>query len=171
MLEASYALGNENDARTLSIARRMMEHAILNGWDRQNGGFFDGGLYHDSTGRCTIVRKRKTWWGQAEALNALLLFSHIFSHDSEYRDLFEREWGYIDTYLLDHQYGDWYEGGLDQEPDLRTAPKSHIWKCTYHTGRALMNCIALLSDESDMTDGVRERRRTLDSFIAHWKRT
>ena len=171
MLEASHALDNENDARTLSIARRMIEHAILNGWDRQNGGFFDGGVYQDSSGLCTIVRNRKTWWGQAEGLNALLLFSRIFPHDTEYQELFEKQWAYIDRFVLDHEHGDWFEGGLDQEPELRTAPKSHIWKCTYHTARALMNCIALLSDETDMTSGLRERRKALQSFIAHWKRT
>jgi mannobiose 2-epimerase len=171
MLEASHTLGIENDARTLSIARRMIEHAVLNGWDQQHGGFFDGGVFEGSSRHCAIVRRRKTWWGQAEALNALLLFSAIFPHDTEYLALFEKEWEYIDRYVLDHDHGDWHEGGLDQEPDLRTAPKSHIWKCTYHTGRALMNCIALLTDDDGLTPGARERRKALESFITHWKKT
>jgi mannobiose 2-epimerase len=171
MLEASYALGIENDARTLSIARRMLEHAIMNGWDQHSGGFFDGGVYLQGSDQCAIVRPTKTWWGQAEALNALLIFSRIFPQDTGYWDLFEKEWDYTDRYILDHQNGDWFEGGLDQEPQFITGPKSHIWKCTYHTGRALMNCIALLSEDDHNDTGIAERKSAIEKMIAHWRRT
>ena len=42
--------------------------------------------------------------------------------------------------------GDWYEEGLDNEPQRKTALKSHIWKGTYHNFRALMNCINRIND-------------------------
>jgi len=106
MLEASYALGIENDARTLSIAKRILEHAILNGWDEQYGGFYEGGYYLEGSDQCTIVKNTKTWWSQAEALNALLIFSCIFPHDTNYHELFEKQWEYIDKYLLDHENSD-----------------------------------------------------------------
>jgi mannobiose 2-epimerase len=171
MLEASYALGIEHDARTLSIAKRMLEHAIINGWDEQLGGFYDGGYYFAGTDQCTIIKNTKTWWSQAEALNTLLIFSHIFSQDTTYRELFEKQWEYIDKYLLDHQKGDWLEGGMDEEPQLITGPKGHMWKCAYHTGRALMNCIALLSDEKQASSGIRERKHRMEKLINHWKKT
>jgi mannobiose 2-epimerase len=171
MLEASNALGIENDARTLSIARRMLEHAILNGWDQEFGGFFDAAYYLDGSEQCTIIKNTKTWWVQAEALNALLIFSHIFPHDTGYWELFEKQWEYIDKYLLDHQKGDWFEGGLDREPHSISGPKSHMWKCTYHTGRALMDCIALLSDENEISPGIGKRKTELEDMINHWKKT
>lgn len=170
LLEASHVLGTENDARTLLVAKRMLEHSIMNGWDQEHGGFFDGGHYADDSNRCTIVRNVKTWWAQAEALNTLLVFSHLFPDDKCYRELFQQQWEYIDTYLFDHRLGDWYEGGLDQEPHMSIGPKSHMWKCTYHTGRALMNCIALLGDETEVSPGARKRKRELQSLIAHWRR-
>jgi cellobiose epimerase len=169
LLEASYALGIDHDSRTLAIAQRMLEHAIAYGWDRHRGGFYEGGLYLDESDQCAIIRKTKPWWGQAEALNTLLLFSRIFPHDSSYRELFEQEWEYIDKHVLDHHHGDWFEEGLDMAPHLRTGYKSHMWKCTYHTGRALMNSIALLLDEERAGPGVRERKLALEKFIQHWK--
>jgi len=170
LLEASHALGIQNDVRTLSVAKQMLDHAICKGWDQHLGGFFDGGYYLDGSDQCTIVKNTKTWWSQAEALNALLIFSRIFPHDANYRELFEKQWEYINKYLLDHQNGDWFEGGLDKEPHLSTGPKGHIWKCAYHTGRALMNCVALLTDEKHVTPGIGRRKCEMEKLIKHWKK-
>ena len=102
----------------------------------------------------------------------MLLFARIFP-ESAYFTCFLRQWEYVKKYVLDREQGDWFEGGLDAEPRLRTGPKSHIWKCTYHTGRALMNCIALLWNAStiDMNEGVLNRRNELREFVDHWRRT
>ena len=43
-----------------------------------------------------------------------------------------------------------------REPHFRTGFKGHIWKGTYHTGRALMNCIDLL-DEGHGSTGPRKK--------------
>ena len=59
----------------------------------------------------------------------------------EYFAKYKQLWQYTQTYLIDHQYGDWYEEGLDKEPQRRTALKGHIWKATYHTYRALSSCV------------------------------
>jgi mannobiose 2-epimerase len=149
----------------------MLEHAIMNGWDQEVGGFYQSGAYLDASDHCTILSNSKMWWAQAEALNALLLFSQIFPHDTLYRELFEKQWDYVDTYLLDHHNGDWYEGGLDKDPHFISGPKSHMWKCTYHTGRMFMNCIALLSEERHATPGMVRRKNELENLIEHWKKT
>ena len=44
--------------------------------------------------------------------------------------------------------------------------KSHMWKCTYHTGRALMNCIALLADDAASRSGGRVRAEESRSLAA-----
>jgi mannobiose 2-epimerase len=62
----------------------------------------------------------------------------------KYFDLFKKLWNYIQTYLVDHEQGDWYEGGLDKEPQRKTAAKGHTWKATYHQFRAMDNCIKRL---------------------------
>ena len=49
--------------------------------------------------------------------------------------------------LIDHEHGDWYQGGLDKQPQYKKALKGQIWKGTYHNFRALMNCIAQLNPD------------------------
>lgn len=44
--------------------------------------------------------------------------------------------------------GDWYAGGLDKQPEMKTASKGQIWKGTYHNYRALANCIRQLKTGS-----------------------
>lgn len=164
MLEASHVLGLQHDTRTLSVAKKMLDHALVSGWDDELGGFYDGGYYFKGEEKCTIVHPTKNWWAQAEALNALLLFSKIFP-GSVYDDYFLREWDYVSRYIIDWEKGDWFEGGLDKEPHFRNGPKSHIWKCTYHTSRALTNCITMLGG------GTEEGRKEMTEFIGHWRKT
>jgi mannobiose 2-epimerase len=148
MLEASWALGLEHDIRTLTVAKRMLDHALQYGWDNSAGGFYDGGYYFDGQNTCSIIKDTKNWWAQAEGLNALLLFSRIFPQEMKYYEYFLRQWNYVKSNIIDTVGGDWYEGGIDKEPHFRNGPKSHMWKCTYHTCRALMNCISLLKENS-----------------------
>jgi mannobiose 2-epimerase len=148
MLEASWTLGLENDTRTLIVAKRMLDHAMQNGWDASAGGFYDGGYYFDDQNGCSIIKDTKNWWAQAEGLNALLLFSRIFPQENKYYEYFLRQWNYVKSNIIDSAGGDWYEGGIDKEPHFRKGPKSQMWKCTYHTCRALMNCISLLKGNS-----------------------
>ena len=160
MLEASFALGIESDIRTLTIAKKMLDHAMTYGWDKSVGGFFDGGYYFERGKDCTIIKETKNWWAQAEGLNALLLFSKIFPEDPRYFEYFLKQWDYVKTYLIDSEKGDWFEGGLDKEPHYRTGKKSHMLKCTYHTGRALMNCYSMLQDDS---------AKEINKLIVHWR--
>jgi mannobiose 2-epimerase len=136
LLEASQALGLRDDTLTLHFAKQMVDHALATGWDTAVGGFYDEGY------GTKITRPTKNWWAQAEGLNALLLMADLFPADPHgYYACFLKQWSYVDTYLIDHTYGGWYEGGLDKEPERRRGLKAHIWKAAYHDGRALMNVI------------------------------
>jgi cellobiose epimerase len=171
MLEASHILGLKNDITTLNKAKKMIDHAIENGWDKTNGGFFDEGYYFDENGKCEIIKDTKVWWAQAEGLNALLLFSKIFPEEKKYYELFIEQWEYIKKYLIDYEHGDWYWGSLEKEPFYIKEPKATIWKCTYHTGRALMNCIKMLDDGnlSPLNNpGYKKEKYNFDKFIEHW---
>ena len=146
MLEASHVLGLKNDTKTLTIAKRMVDHSLKNGWDSKAGGFFDEGYYFKNKPGITIIKDTKNWWAQSEALNTLLLMSDLFPNDEQkYFEKFRQLWQYAQTYLIDHQYGDWYEGGLDKQPEKKTALKGHIWKATYHQYRALSACVERLN--------------------------
>jgi mannobiose 2-epimerase len=147
MLEASAALGFKNDTLTLMIGKKMVDHALKNGWDKQVGGFYDEGFYFKGDTAITILKESKNWWAQAEGMNSLLMMSEYFPDDPHnYYEKFKMLWTYIQTYLIDHQYGDWYDEGLDKSPERKTALKAQIWKATYHNYRALTNCIDRLNN-------------------------
>lgn len=145
MLEASNTLGLKNDTKTLAVSKRMVDHALQNGWDHSLGGFYDEGYYFKDSAKISIIKDSKNWWAQAEGLNTLLLMADLFPNDKmHYYDHFKKQWNYIQTYIIDHTYGDWYEEGLDKEPERKTALKGHIWKAAYHQSRALFNCVRRL---------------------------
>jgi cellobiose epimerase len=145
MLEASHTLGLKNDTVTLVKAKRMVDHALRNGWDNKKGGFYDEGYYYNDKKGITIIKDSKNWWSQAEGLNALLLMADLFPNDPmRYFEKFKMTWQYIQTYMIDHEYGDWYEEGLDTRPERKTALKGHIWKEPYHHLRSLSNCMQKL---------------------------
>lgn len=145
MLEASHALGLKNDYTTITVGKRMVDHALKNGWDSKLGGFYDEGYYFKGKQNISIILESKNWWAQAEGLNTLLLMSDNFPNDPlHYFDKFKQLWSYAQTYLIDHKYGDWYEEGIDKEPQRKTALKGHIWKATYHHFRSLSNCVKRL---------------------------
>ena len=72
---------------------------------------------------------------------------HFPNDPMQYFEKFKMMWKYIQTYLIDHEYGDWYEEGLDKSPERKTALKGHIWKATYHQLRSLSNCVQRLRND------------------------
>ena len=148
MLEASHALGLENDTVTMHVAKKMVDHSLANGWDNKVGGFYDEGYYFIGKPGISIIADSKNWWAQAEGLNTLLMMSDYYPEDQQqYYEKFKILWKYVQTYLIDQQHGDWYQAGLDTDPKQKTALKGHIWKATYHNFRAFMNCIQRLNPE------------------------
>ncbi|MCX7048403.1 MAG: AGE family epimerase/isomerase [Candidatus Sumerlaeota bacterium] len=139
LIEAAEALGMADDARTEQVAKSLVDHALDCAWDSEKGGLRDGGSTFG-----TIFNKDKVWWVQAEMMNALLLMAVRYPNDPRgYFDLFRKEWSYIQTWMIDAKNGEWYSSGLDAGGNERGA-KSSGWKCGYHNGRALMNCIRTL---------------------------
>ena len=145
LLEAAHALGMKDEPQTMVISKKMVDHALKNGWDTTAGGFYDEGYYFNDTKGITIIRDTKNWWAQAEGLNALLMMADYYPKDTHhYFQQFTLLWQYVQTWLIDHEHGDWYMGGLDKEPALKTANKGSVWKGSYHNLRSLVNCIQRL---------------------------
>jgi mannan endo-1,4-beta-mannosidase len=133
----------------LRVAKRMVDHALRNGWDDRRGGIYDGGYYLRAETKPSIVRNTKEWWSQAEALNSFLMMSELFPADAmQYYERFCDQWEYCKKYVIDQERGGWYWGGIDIVPDNKYSPKGTIWKADYHTTRALINCIRRLRRET-----------------------
>jgi mannobiose 2-epimerase len=148
LLEASDVLGIENDTNTLEAAKRMVDHALQNGWDEEYGGLYNGGYYYDiKQKQASIINNEKEWWSQAEALNSFLMMSELFPNDKKYYEKFLFLWDYTKKYLIDNENGGWFWGGIDKAPNHKFTPKVTIWKCNYHTSRSLINCIKRLTEK------------------------
>ena len=145
MLEASEILGNWQFDTTLVKGKKMVDHSLKTGWDKELGGFYDGGYYFKGEDSITIVNHHKNWWTQAEGLNSLLLMDSYFPNDSmHYRAHFDKLWEYTNTYLMDKEHGGWYAWGVDTRPETKNDLKGHVWKSAYHNYRALANCKYIL---------------------------
>ncbi len=150
LLEASEVLGIQNDTTTLRVAKKMVDHTVNNGWDKEAGGIFDGGYYMTGEEKISIVKNTKEWWSQIEALNSFLMMSDLFPNDKiNYYEKFCAQWDYIKKYVIDNEYGGWYWGGIDAAPNNKNYVKSSIWKCNYHTSRGLINCIRRINENSN----------------------
>jgi cellobiose epimerase len=135
LLEAADALGLAGDAGTERLARRLVDRAISHGMDEARGGFFEAG-----PPGARADKLEKGWWTQAEGLNALLLMHERHGQETgRYWEAFTRQWAFIDRFVADKKYGDWYSAvtaeGENAHPDWG---KGGEWKDPYHQARALM---------------------------------
>jgi mannobiose 2-epimerase len=150
LLETAHVLGKGEDEKTHNIAKKLVDHSLASGWDTVNGGFFDAGVAGDDGIR--IVNNHKSWWGQVEGMNALLLMHTLYPGDpNDYYNKFLKSWEHIDTYLIDKTYGGWYNNATDTDPETVDQLKSHIWKTTYHNTRGMLNCIRMLRSGESLT--------------------
>ena len=146
LMEASHVVGWKNDQTTWRIAKKMTDQCLTLGWDDRVGGFYDEGyFFKEDAGKITVTQDTKNWWTQAEALNTLLIMADLYPQDPlDYYGKFKKEWHYINSYLIDHQHGEWYDSGLDKDPRSAERNKGHIWKAGYHQYRSLENCVGRL---------------------------
>jgi mannose/cellobiose epimerase-like protein (N-acyl-D-glucosamine 2-epimerase family) len=144
LVESTQALGRPDDQNTWLRARALIDHTLAYGWDTTHGGFFDAG---DATGK--VRDDTKTWWVQAEGLNALCLMHHRFGKETDrYLQALRRQWSFIENHQLDPVHGGWY-GYLSPDGGqvLDDGRKADEWKTAYHNGRALMNVAKLLEPD------------------------
>lgn len=141
LLEVNEVLGIKNDSITDKKAKQMVDHTVKYGWDEEHGGIFDRGYYFKNKTEPQIIQNTKEWWAQTEALNSFLLMYSIYPNEKKYYDKFCEQWNYIQKYLIDHENGGWFWGGIDQVPENKFVNKGSIWKVNYHTTRSLIKCI------------------------------
>lgn len=125
----------------LPVIEQLADGALKHGIDSS---------YHAMNNECEngVVNAKKVWWVQAEAVTG---FFNAYQHQpekTEYRNLSEQIWNYIQTYVIDQATGEWIE---DISPDNTIQPGqalAHPWKCPYHNGRMCIEMINRLSNAS-----------------------
>jgi len=118
------------------------------------GGFLYG---LDSAGQPTGTL---TWWGQAEASNAL---QHVyrFTQDERYLNALAQLWQDIKAHWVDTENDEWFT-----DLDLHLRPtgnlnKADLWRCVYHSTRA---CFALSRGEDALLTPIKNNET--DAFTA-----
>jgi mannobiose 2-epimerase len=142
--EAAEILGNKHIMnRMRPVALKMVDNIERVAVDK------DGGLFLESTRFGSHIKTNKHWWQQAETLVG---FMNAFglTGDVKYWKTVKQSWKFIDTYLIDHERGEWFtklnrlgvpylvEPIDDPSPYYRNDWKIDPWKCPYHNGRSMM---------------------------------
>lgn len=138
LLDASKVLYGKYDTKTSQVAKKLVDHSLMYGFEKDYYGIFDRGYRFTKNGQVEILNRSKAWWSQAEAWHSLALMAHLYPKEKIYADAFQKMWRYIQTELIDHEHSGWYGNGLDETPNDKNARKAHQWKGAYHDGRALI---------------------------------
>lgn len=86
--------------------------------------------------------KERHWWVQAEGVVGFYYISKIESCERfEYPA--KALWKYIQSNLIDHEFGEWYWSRLEDGSVNRVDDKAGFWKCPYHNGRMCLEMIRL----------------------------
>lgn len=134
LYEAAEAVGDrEAIERTKAIALAMAETVLEQGFDHERGGVLDG-VDHN------MAVLGKEWWPQAEAVVGFLNAYELSGKD-EYLEAALASWRFIEQFVIDHTYGEWYyRVSPEGRPEL-DLPKVSPWKCPYHNARAALETI------------------------------
>jgi len=144
LTDTAKVLGKPDDPTVWAAARKLVDHALEKGWDKENGGFYEEGNLNTPG----YTKQNKCWWVEAEGLYALLLIHERYGKETtKYWDAFVQQWKFISEHQLDPVNGGWYsyvtpDGSSPTGQAMNS--KTDQWTEGYHQGRALLNTSALL---------------------------
>ncbi|NUM53665.1 MAG: AGE family epimerase/isomerase [Candidatus Hydrogenedentes bacterium] len=147
MLEAVDLL-NEPHERYRPVVLGLIDHALAFGFDNAQGGL---AAYGPMSGHVLEARHLdenrllKTWWAQAELMNALVE-AYRWTLDEKYADAFIKTFEWTWSHQIDHECGDWYQETDWSTGVPTTTDKGREWKTAFHAARALIRVSAALPD-------------------------
>ncbi len=136
LMDACNAVGLSNWP-LLDLYKTLYDYSLKYGYDETNGGFFDSGPFNKPADRHT-----KIWWTQAEGLVSSL-YMYRMTEEPKYLSVFKDTYDFVDKYIADWDNGEWH-GSVSVEGVARPGEKAGPWKCGYHNGRAMIECIEIL---------------------------
>ena len=122
----------------LPMIKALADGALKNGIDQAKGAM-------NNECENNVVDQKKVWWVQAEAVTG---FYNAYTNEpgrTEYLDMAEQVWNYINTFVIDHAHGEWIENIKPDNTYDAGHKLAHPWKCPYHNGRMCIEMIERLS--------------------------
>ncbi len=135
--EAAEVLGEpELLQESVAVAIAMAEVTLREGVDE------DGGLFNEAEpGK--LLDSNKDWWPQAEAVVGFYN-AYQLSGDHSYLEAARKSWHFIETNLVDKEYGEWLWSVKRNGSPSDNIEKVSPWKCPYHNSRACFEMIGRL---------------------------
>ncbi len=137
--EAADLLGKK-DSLYHQTALGLTNHALAFGFDHEHGGLAAHGPLSGSVLDAVDLgeeRLFKSWWAQAELLNALCdAFSR--TSDRQYFDALVKTFEWVYRFQIDHEHGDWYQDTRWDTGKPLTPDKGREFKTSFHAGHALI---------------------------------
>ena len=128
LVEAAEILGDSGILeRVREVAVEMAQAVYEQGLDSNGGLMYEA----DATG---IINTDKHWWPQAEAVVGFLNAYQI-SGRQHFMDATERSWAFIEKFIIDHKYGEWFWLVSKSKVPGAGFDKVGPWKCPYHNSR------------------------------------
>lgn len=135
VIEACDAIHQPN-APLLGMHEYIFENTFRYGWDEEKGGLYQSGpLGEEADNRV------KEWWPQTEMLIGSLHMYRL-TGEKKYWEGFAKTLDWIEANHVDWEHGEWWASVEDGE---RSGAKAHGWKTPYHSGRCVIEGLALLS--------------------------
>lgn len=142
ILESLEVIDMHND-QMIQIAKSLSDHALAVAHDQEHGGLFDHGDYFGYS----LSHEPKAWWSQMEFLNTMGLLAARYPDDPhDYRRIFQDQWRYVQTCLIDHQDGGFFVVDHCMSPSANPY-KGNQWFGPYHIARALANSVKNLNSK------------------------
>lgn len=121
----------------MDLHRAVFAYSRKYGFDEEKGGFYDTGKPLKPADR-----RQKVWWVQSEGLVGALKMYQL-TREPQYAEVFEKTLDFIDKYQVDWKVGEWHSTVTPEGKG--TGDKAQNWKAAYHNGRAMIECLEILS--------------------------
>jgi mannobiose 2-epimerase len=120
-----------------AATRRLAEHALEFGLDREYGG-----VYRDGPHTGPALVRDKEWWQNSEALVGWLDAYEQFA-DPRFAEAFLGNWEFDRKFFIHPQLGEWRQL-LSRDGAVIVGDLGNPWKACYHSGRSVLECIERL---------------------------
>lgn len=132
LLRRALQVAREHPGPWETVMRRLVDHAVAHGVDREHGGIF-----RDGTADGGPLVLEKEFWQNAEALVGLL-DAWEASGDEAHAGAFLNVWNFARRHFI-APCGEW-RVLLDRAGRVLDGDVGNDWKVCYHTGRAALEC-------------------------------
>lgn len=133
---AACIMGGEKE-RFFPLTEQILRHSLRYGLDCVYGG-----VYRDGPHKGEALVRDKEWWQNCESMVGFIDAFYALGDEAAWK-AFRSCWSFNQKYMICHEVGEWRQL-LTRSGAPLISDMGNPWKGMYHTGRAMLECIAFL---------------------------